>query len=373
MNIRISVAMTVLALAATNTLQASLPEARELLLQHQYMEALQMAETDIAAAPKSEDVPGLQLVAGESCTALGDYQRARDFFNKAKAKQPSGAAMGMARLDMLQYRFDEARENYAKVKTAEGDAGRRQAMLASDFLGRVQQLAIVDSICVDADKFFQAYELTSAAGKLMAPDAGHGYGKVIYSSEDDALRMYAKVNKEGSLQLMMADRLTDGSTEETPIVFGTSHTEESDDDDDTSATTAVKFDSDYPYLLSDGQTLYFAHNGPGGIGGYDIYIANGSILSGEFMNPSNMGMPFNSPANDYMLAIDEETGFGWWATDRHHPDGKLLTIYIFAPAELRVNLPADDQDIKEYARGLKWHTDPAADERYRNLDAVLQP
>ena len=43
-------------------------------------------------------------------------------------------------------------------------------------------------------------------------------------------------------------------------------------------------------------------------------------------------MPFNSPANDYMLVIDEYNHLGWFATDRNQPSGNVC-IYIFIPTE----------------------------------------
>lgn len=41
-------------------------------------------------------------------------------------------------------------------------------------------------------------------------------------------------------------------------------------------------------------------------------------------------MPFNSPANDYMYAIDEFNNIGWFASDRYQPDNKVC-IYVFVP------------------------------------------
>ncbi|MFR3186749.1 MAG: hypothetical protein ACLTOV_01045 [Phocaeicola sp.] len=43
-----------------------------------------------------------------------------------------------------------------------------------------------------------------------------------------------------------------------------------------------------------------------------------------------MGMPFNSPYNDYMYALDDFNNLGWFATDRFQPEGKVC-IYVFAP------------------------------------------
>ena len=60
-------------------------------------------------------------------------------------------------------------------------------------------------------------------------------------------------------------------------------------------------------------------------------------------------MPYNSPYDDYLLAIDELTGVGWWATDRNRIPGKV-TIYVFVPQELRRNVDPDNPDLISRAR-----------------------
>ena len=45
--------------------------------------------------------------------------------------------------------------------------------------------------------------------------------------------------------------------------------------------------------------------------------------------PENVGMPFNSPYNDYMYVIDEFNDLGWFASDRYQPEGKCASMYSF--------------------------------------------
>ncbi|MDE5935070.1 MAG: hypothetical protein K2G95_04790, partial [Muribaculaceae bacterium] len=68
-----------------------------------------------------------------------------------------------------------------------------------------------------------------------------------------------------------------------------------------------------------------------------------------FLQPTNIGLPYNSPYNDYMLAIDEVKGIGWWATDRNRIQD-MVTIYVFVPSDMRVNYPTDSPDLAERAR-----------------------
>lgn len=60
-------------------------------------------------------------------------------------------------------------------------------------------------------------------------------------------------------------------------------------------------------------------------------------------------MPYNSPYDDYLLAIDEITGIGWWATDRNQLEDSI-TIYKFIPSDLRQNYDSGADDLVDKAR-----------------------
>jgi hypothetical protein len=119
-------------------------------------------------------------------------------------------------------------------------------------------------------------------------------------------------------------------------------------------------------MLSDGVTLYFASDGEGSIGGYDLFVTRLDTESGRFLRPDNLGMPFNSTANDYMLAINEVANLGWFATDRNQPEGSVC-VYLFVPnkgtvkydeslgfeallSRARINSIADTQNDEEVIR-----------------------
>ena len=88
--------------------------------------------------------------------------------------------------------------------------------------------------------------------------------------------------------------------------------------------------ADYPYVLTDGITIYYASDGPGSMGGYDIFVTRYDTNTDSYLMPENVGMPFNSPYNDYMYVIDEFNALGWFASDRYQPEGKVC-IYVFIP------------------------------------------
>jgi hypothetical protein len=111
----------------------------------------------------------------------------------------------------------------------------------------------------------------------------------------------------------------------------------------------------YPFLQSDGVTLFFAAKGKNSIGGYDIFITRYNSNNNSFFPPENYGLPFNSTANDYLLAIDDFDQLGWLVTDRNQPEGKVC-IYTFVPTKERLNFTSDNLNEKQLNRMATIHS-----------------
>ena len=133
----------------------------------------------------------------------------------------------------------------------------------------------------------------------------------------------------------------------------------------------------YPFMMSDGVTLYYAAKGSESIGGYDIFVTRYDMDENKFLYPENLGMPYNSPANDYMLAIDEFNGLGWFASDRNQPEGKVC-IYVFIPNDIRkvydtnIYPPEDLAPLALLTRiADTWGDQGAVKEARQRLQAVL--
>lgn len=245
-------------------------------------------------------------------------QQARDAFY---SYQPEVAAARLAQI--------KGAARTEEVEQLATQVGRMASMME-----RVERISVIDSIAVDRDEFFTAYKLSRAAGHLTSTDSMAGDGvaaadfTVVYSPENYAFEIWG--TDKG---LMQSNQFTDGSWEPATSLG------------DVLNCGGV---ANFPFMLSDGVTLYYATDGDDSLGGYDIYVSrrNGE----EYATPQNVGMPYNSPYDDYLLAIDEDAGVGWWATDRNQlPDGKI-TVYVFIPSDMRVNYPVDAVDLDERAR-----------------------
>lgn len=81
-----------------------------------------------------------------------------------------------------------------------------------------------------------------------------------------------------------------------------------------------------PYISHDGKTLYFSSETLTGYGGYDIFK---STFDGKnWSTPENLGMPFNSVADDIFFAPKNDFSEGFLATNRNGTIGDY-DIYRF--------------------------------------------
>jgi peptidoglycan-associated lipoprotein len=85
----------------------------------------------------------------------------------------------------------------------------------------------------------------------------------------------------------------------------------------------------FPFMDTDGK-LYFASDGHAGLGRLDLFVAN--RLSGGRIQIENMGMPFNSPADDFGLTIDAN-GNMVFGSDRTGGQGSD-DLYVASKKEL---------------------------------------
>lgn len=332
----------ILLLTAALTAMAAKPldEAKRLYLDGKYEEALPRLEALRKSSPRDGNV---NYYLGSTLYALGRYDEAEAPLKVAEGRGVTDASRLRAVIALDAYRLDDASEALdtweAKLKKnkkqAPDELGEMQSRLIMmrNMLERVEKIEIIDSLVVDADDFFTHYRLSRSAGHLVpAAEAGTDAATVVYRPENNGELIWAEADTTGTLRLMSAQILDDGTTDSPRHL-----------DDE----LAGGGNADYPFLMADGMTLYFAADGDNSLGGYDIFLTRRN--DDGFFQPQNIGMPYNSPYDDYMLAIDESTGIGWWATDRNRIPGKV-TIYIYITSPTRVNVDVDDPALAGLAR-----------------------
>ena len=183
-----------------------------------------------------------------------------------------------------------------------------------------QQIVIIDSIVADKSQFLSHYVLSSETGKIMTASqiSGIEADGYVYLNEMGNKAYFGKADQNGVRQIYTSDKLGDRWGE--PILMN--------------GLSEGIDEADYPFMMNDGITFYFAAQGEESIGGYDIFFTRYDSRSGSFLKPENIGMPFNSEANDYMYAADEQSGIGYFVSDRRQPKDTVC-VYIFILPETR--------------------------------------
>ena len=228
----------------------------------------------------------------------------------------------------------EAFDEYVGV--VEGDklleAGYERLDYAKRLLRMVrntEKVCFVDSFVVDKHDFLQVYKMGTDVGRLaLASDyfKKPSMNGVVYESERGLDIYYSADNGDSEPLMKLYYNVRTGDDWGDPRLLEGFDTGGNDS---------------YPFMLSDGTTFYFASDGEGSIGGYDIFVTSYNEEDGEFYRPTPLGMPFNSLANDYMLAINEVASIGWFASDRHQPEGKVC-VYVFIPVEEKEKYDVDE-------------------------------
>ena len=185
-----------------------------------------------------------------------------------------------------------------------------------------QQIIFIDSVVVAKDDFLSVIRINTESGKLDSYDRffrseGHT-DSYVFINEMGNKCYFSDENASGQKHLYTIDKL--GQDWSDPLAL--------------SGINEGISETNYPFMMTDGTTFYFAAKGKESIGGYDIFVTRADSENGQFLKPENIGMPFNSEANDYMYVIDELSNIGYFVTDRRQPEGKVC-VYLFIPPTSR--------------------------------------
>ncbi len=241
-------------------------------------------------------------------------------------------------IDNMKYKEagDKLKKNITQAKRRRKDTSVMDAQLERcnrgvQALRGTDHVVVVDSVVVDKQTFIAAYNISDEMGKVAMTNKGRTtefttqLGNKVYASEPD---------KE-SLQLYTY-YLENGRRTEKKLVEGLD----------------VDGDINYPFLMSDGSTLYFAARSSEGLGNYDLYITRYDYDEDKYYRAESLGFPYNSYANDYMMVVDEERHIGWFASDRYQPEGKVC-IYTFIPNSSRHPYDYENDPLAEIITAAK--------------------
>ncbi len=215
----------------------------------------------------------------------------------------------------------------SRKKTVQQPVKTPEEILYDELLQSTAKVMFIDSLVTDLDGFLSLIPLPKDAGSLEMLD-----GHVRYTNEFGDTRVFSQGDSITGQYLYISHR--DGKEWSSPQRL-------SELGSDAPA---------FPFLMADGVTLYFSAEGEGTVGGRDIFRTQYNSSDLEFYEATNAGLPFNSPANDYLLAVSDIDNIGWLVTDRNQEAGKVC-IYTFEPPAQRVSFDGDtpEDELRSYA------------------------
>ena len=281
------------------------------------------------------------------CYELNLKEEAIVYFEKSKSISPA-AHYYLGNLYFDAYQFDAAVDAYKsflkvpanveKQKIAEVNTMLKRAQIAAELIKEVEDIDIIDSIVVNKNNFLRHYNTPPALGTFKQEflvNNGKRIDKITHENQQKNKRHSSNENN-GQMDIYSSYKLS--NTWLDPILK--------------SKEINTPANENYPFVMSDDITILYASDGDKSIGGYDIFITRYDTSKNGYSAPENIGMPFNSPYNDYMMVIDEQNKVGWFASDRYQPEGKVM-IYKFKLNDRKKIVRRGDDDYIRAAAQLK--------------------
>ena len=270
---------------------------------------------------------------GACCYETGEMMEGLPYLEKSAARKVINAYLYVSKAYYDMYRYDDAIENLEQhiywLKQKKRDTTEAEELMGKYRKGArlirgVENITVIDSFVVDKHSFLDAYKLGEQSGNLQMTDNGNEDVSIEFVNEMGDKKLLSANDENGNKKLYASVKLIDSWSKPQRL--------KGINDDMT--------DLNFPFLDSDGTTLYFAAKGEESLGGYDIFITRADSEENSYFRPDNMGYPFNSAFNDYMYAIDDYNNLGWFASDRYQPEGKVC-VYVFIPNESKTTYDYD--------------------------------
>ncbi|MDR2955732.1 MAG: tetratricopeptide repeat protein [Prevotella sp.] len=370
----------IISLFSFSTLHAqTLAEARELYTQGDFEKALPVFEKELAAKPNDVNLNHWYGVC--LYETGGDRVKAEESLLIAAKKNVQDSFYYLGLIYTEEFRFTEAEENFNKYETLltkkkpkkKDEIDKQEADLArlgsnrkttsrlKRMVSNTEDIQIIDSVVVDKKNFLSAYKLSHSSGRLdyfnTVFTANKDIESVVYFNEKETKIYYGQPDKNNIFSLYSMEKLLNEFGNEKKL---------------SSNNFGIGGNINYPYVMADGVTIYFAAKDPESIGGYDLFISRYNINNDTYLTPERLNMPFNSQYNDYMMVVDEEKGVGWFASDRFQPEGSVC-IYTFIPNSVVKTVQSEDEKyLADRARISSIRSTWEKDKNYNDLIALAR-
>ena len=233
-------------------------------------------------------------------------------------KQDPVERLAAARRFRLAYRFEDAMK--AAWQAVEWSEGELRGQAESEYYMAQNGLNMTDNCAmpvVIAKKrfsikdFYLYYPLTDRSFRSSPNAFDHGEGMIpTYVPKNSKVTYFSSPDNGGSRNIYMTENRDSCWT--APVLLGES---------------LVSLGNEIaPVLSADGKTLYFASDGLFGMGGYDLYRSRWDEATSTWGDPENLGFPFSSPADDFLLMETPDRKYTIFASNR---ECSRDSVYIF--------------------------------------------
>ena len=336
MNIKIKLTAIALLMFSAGAGAQTLSQAQKWFTQGEFEKAKPVFQKLVKQAPSNANY---NFWYGACCYETGEMEEGLPYLEKSAARKVINAYLYVSKAYYDMYRFDDAIENLEehiywlekkKRDTAEAEELMTKYRKGERMIRSVENIAVIDSFVVDKQNFLDAYKLSEQAGTLtMTNDTATNIDdmSIEFVNEMGDKKLLSEKDEEGISKLYASMKLIDSWSRPQKL----------------KGINEDMAELNFPFMDSDGTTLYFAAKGDDSMGGYDIFITRTDSEENSYFKPDNIGYPFNSAFNDYMYAIDDYNELGWFASDRYQPEGKVC-VYVFVPNESKTTYDYDVMD-----------------------------
>lgn len=269
----------------------------------------------------------------------------------------------------LNYRFDEALENYGIFKSKSSkrtntrhDVERQIAMCENGktLLSSIGDLVVLQKNSFPLSDYFRAYnlgksgeriiqkpeELKSSLDKkkgenspvIVQPNQRYLYFASYGDKEENGKELY-RIAKGEQMDFKRAEHL--------------------------GKVVNSRFDEDFPYATPDGKTLFFSSKGHNSMGGYDVFKSEWDESTQAFLPPVNLDFPINTPDDDLLYVVNTGEEVAFFSSRRsagpgtitvfkirtERPSGNLVLVKGMFYAEQETNHPAAKIQVRNLTNG----------------------
>jgi hypothetical protein len=254
----------------------------------------------------------------------------------------------LGRAHQLSYQYDEAISNFNKFiqyaskgddRIEEAKKFIKECVDGRKLSSKIYKLTVLDKSVVEKDDVLEMYYPAEDVGQLYKNkdffESGVNPNNIMFETErGDVVYFSMEATDEDTLSIYKMVKLIDGWGESENL----------------GKPVNSVYNDAYPFLETDGVTFYFSSDRLGGLGGFDIYKIFYDSETQSFLDPINLGVPFNSPDDDFLFVSDEFNGVAWFASTRETTGNEVMVYTVKWDGNQVRNMAESTNQIKEVAK-----------------------